>query len=141
MTPLSGRLQAIVDALPLQPDSRVLEIGCGSGAAARAVAARLSARPHPGHRPIRTGHRASCAAAGDEIASGRMAVRAAATTPDSRLSIDGSEALRGHVTAWTGWTRFARLAGTAPERLSARYRGCVHGEMREPLRVAKSGLL
>jgi SAM-dependent methyltransferase len=39
---LSPRLAAVVDALPLQPYSRVLEIGCGSGAAARAVAARLT---------------------------------------------------------------------------------------------------
>jgi len=39
---LSARLAAVVDALPLRPDSRVLEIGCGPGAAARAVASRLS---------------------------------------------------------------------------------------------------
>ena len=38
---LSPRLAAVVQALPLRPDSRVLEIGCGPGAAARAVAARL----------------------------------------------------------------------------------------------------
>jgi cyclopropane fatty-acyl-phospholipid synthase-like methyltransferase len=38
---LSSRLAAIVEALPVRPDSRVLEIGCGSGAAARAVADRL----------------------------------------------------------------------------------------------------
>jgi trans-aconitate methyltransferase len=38
---LSPRLAAVVDALPLRPDSRVLEIGCGPGAAARAVADRL----------------------------------------------------------------------------------------------------
>ena len=72
---LSTRLAAIVDALPLQPHSRVLEIGCGTGAAARAVAARLV-----------TGHIlaidrspsavAQARAAGThEIASGRMSVR------------------------------------------------------------------
>jgi SAM-dependent methyltransferase len=72
---LSSRLAAIVDALPLQPHSRVLEIGCGPGAAARAVAARLV-----------TGHilaidrsasaLAQARAAGAyEIASGRMSVR------------------------------------------------------------------
>jgi SAM-dependent methyltransferase len=38
---LSPRLAAIVDALPLRPGLRVLEIGCGPGAAARAVAARI----------------------------------------------------------------------------------------------------
>ncbi len=42
MTALSPRLQAVVEALPLRPHSRVLEIGCGPGAAARAVAARLT---------------------------------------------------------------------------------------------------
>jgi len=42
MAALSPRLAAIVEALPLQPDSRVLEIGCGPGAAARAVAERLT---------------------------------------------------------------------------------------------------
>jgi trans-aconitate methyltransferase len=38
---ISERLQAVVDALPLRPDSRVLELGCGPGVAARAVAERL----------------------------------------------------------------------------------------------------
>lgn len=41
-TGISPRLQAVVDALPIAPASRVLEIGCGPGVAARAVAARLS---------------------------------------------------------------------------------------------------
>jgi cyclopropane fatty-acyl-phospholipid synthase-like methyltransferase len=73
--PPSPRLAAIVEALPLEQDSRVLEIGCGPGAAARAVAARLS-----------TGHilaidRSASAiaqaqrAAAEEIAAGRMSVR------------------------------------------------------------------
>ena len=39
---LSARLAAIVDALPLGPELRVLEIGCGPGAAARAVAAQVA---------------------------------------------------------------------------------------------------
>lgn len=38
---LSPRLRAIVDALPIEPGTRVIEIGCGPGAAARAVAARI----------------------------------------------------------------------------------------------------
>ena len=38
---LSERLRAVVDALPLQDGMRVLEIGCGPGAAAREVARRI----------------------------------------------------------------------------------------------------
>ncbi|WP_374759455.1 hypothetical protein [Dyadobacter fanqingshengii] len=38
---LSSRLEEIVDLLPLKEGLRVLEIGCGSGAAARAVAKRV----------------------------------------------------------------------------------------------------
>jgi precorrin-6B methylase 2 len=72
---LSPRLAAIVEALPLQPDSRVLEIGCGPGAAARAVAAELVT----GHilaidRSAAAIAQARAAAAA-EIASGRMDVR------------------------------------------------------------------
>lgn len=38
---LSARLAEIVDALPLKPGLRVLEIGCGPGAMAREIAHRL----------------------------------------------------------------------------------------------------
>ncbi|WP_437783402.1 class I SAM-dependent methyltransferase [Sorangium sp. So ce1097] len=38
---LSPRLAAIVEALPLRPGLRVLEIGCGPGVAARAVAKKI----------------------------------------------------------------------------------------------------
>ncbi len=41
MNSLSPRLAAIVDALPLQPGMRVLEIGGAPGAAAKAVADRI----------------------------------------------------------------------------------------------------
>jgi SAM-dependent methyltransferase len=73
--PLSPRLAAIVHALPLRPDSRVLEIGCGPGAAARAVAARVTS----GHilaidRSAAAVAQARAAAA-DLIATGRMSVR------------------------------------------------------------------
>ena len=38
---LSKRLAEIVDALPLKSGIRVLEIGCGPGAAAREIAQRI----------------------------------------------------------------------------------------------------
>jgi SAM-dependent methyltransferase len=72
---LSPRLAAIVKALPLESGLRVLEIGCGPGAAARAVARQIGA----GHilaidrsaRAIKQA-RAACQ---DEIAAGRLSVR------------------------------------------------------------------
>lgn len=39
--PLSPRLLSVVDALPLRPGLRVLEIGCGPGAMAREITARI----------------------------------------------------------------------------------------------------
>lgn len=38
---LSDRLRDVVDALPLRPGMRILEIGCGPGAMAREIARRL----------------------------------------------------------------------------------------------------
>jgi cyclopropane fatty-acyl-phospholipid synthase-like methyltransferase len=72
---LSPRLAAIVNALPLAPHSRVLEIGCGPGAAARAVATRLVT----GHI-LAIDRSASAiaqarAAAAEQIAAGRLSVR------------------------------------------------------------------
>lgn len=75
---LSPRLASLVAALPLAPGMRVLEIGCGPGAAARAAAARVA----PGFvvaidRSLRAVAlaRTACAA---EIAAGRLDVRCVA---------------------------------------------------------------
>ncbi|MEU7528184.1 SAM-dependent methyltransferase [Saccharothrix sp. NPDC042600] len=46
MTTLSPRLAAIVDALPLRPGMRVLEIGGAPGAAAKAVCERIAPGGH-----------------------------------------------------------------------------------------------
>ncbi len=72
---LSARLAAVVEALPLRPGMRVLEIGCGPGAAARAVASRIG----DGHvlaidrsaKAIRQLSEASPA----EMAAGRLSAR------------------------------------------------------------------
>jgi cyclopropane fatty-acyl-phospholipid synthase-like methyltransferase len=72
---ISARLAEVVAALPLAPGMRVLEIGCGPGAAAREVARRIG----DGHvlaidrsaRAIAQA-RAGCAA---EIAAGRLSLR------------------------------------------------------------------
>ena len=78
MVMLSARLAALVDALPLGPGMRVLEIGCGPGAAARAVAARIG----PGHvlaidRSARAIALARAGAAA-EIGAGRLTLRCVA---------------------------------------------------------------
>lgn len=75
MKRLSPRLAAVVDALPLRPGMRVLEIGCGPGAAARAIAHRVG----DGHivaidRSAKAIQQAVASSAA-EIASGRMSVR------------------------------------------------------------------
>ncbi|WP_404401616.1 SAM-dependent methyltransferase [Pelagibacterium halotolerans] len=46
MRVLSPRLKAVVDALPLVPGTRVLEIGCGPGAMAREMAMRVGSEGH-----------------------------------------------------------------------------------------------
>ena len=76
MAALSARLQTIVDALPLRPGLRVVEIGCGPGAAARAVAERVQ----PGGHVLAVDRSATAVAqitstAGDLIDAGWLRVR------------------------------------------------------------------
>lgn len=87
---LSPRLRAVVDALPLRPGLRVLEIGCGPGAAAREVARRVG----PDGFVLATDRseravaqvRAGCA---EEVAAGRLGVRCVAAED---LALEDGEA-------------------------------------------------
>ncbi|MGK5685326.1 SAM-dependent methyltransferase [Actinoplanes sp. URMC 104] len=85
----SPRIREFVDALPLRPHHRVLEIGCGPGVAARLVAARLDT----GHilAVDRSAAATAQATAGsaDQIRSGRMSVRRVAA--EDLVLADGEE--------------------------------------------------
>ena len=72
---LSPRLAAVVDALPLLPHSRVLEIGCGPGAAARAVADRLVTGHVLGIDRSAVAIAQAAEAGAAQIASGRLRLR------------------------------------------------------------------
>lgn len=75
---LSPRLAAVLDALPLRPGLRVVEIGCGPGTLARAIASRIG----EGH--VLAVDRSGAAVAqakrlgAAEMAAGRLSVRQAA---------------------------------------------------------------
>ncbi|HEX5532374.1 MAG TPA: methyltransferase domain-containing protein [Actinomycetales bacterium] len=76
---LSPRLAAIVNALPLRPGMRVLEIGGAPGTAARAIAERIGGHGHVlvidrSARGVAQMERLAAA----EIAAGRMTVRCVA---------------------------------------------------------------
>lgn len=74
-TPLSPRLAEIVAALPLRPDLRVLEIGCGPGAAARAVADRLTTGHILAIDRSRTAIDQLTARSTEQITAGRLSAR------------------------------------------------------------------
>ncbi len=73
---LSARLKTIVDALPLKPGMRVLEIGCGPGAAGRAIADRVGGDGHvlAIDRSAKAIAQAQ-ASSQTQIASGRLSLR------------------------------------------------------------------
>jgi protein-L-isoaspartate O-methyltransferase len=76
MSSLSPRLREVVDALPLRPGLRVIEIGCGPGAAAREVARRVGPDGHVlAVDRSATAIRQLSGSAGDLIASGLLSVR------------------------------------------------------------------
>lgn len=76
MPALSPRLREIVDALPLRLGMRVIEIGCGPGAAAKEVARRVGPGGHVlGVDRSRSAIDQLVASAGDLIDEGRLSVR------------------------------------------------------------------
>lgn len=72
---LSPRLQRIVEALPLKPGARVLEIGCGPGAMAREIARRIGDGYVLAIDRSETAIRQAVTGSTAEIASGRLAYR------------------------------------------------------------------
>ena len=74
-TELSPRLAEIVDALPLKPGLRVLEIGCGPGAAARAVAKRVGKGQVLGIDRSAKAIAQAIAGSKEEMSSGRLRFR------------------------------------------------------------------
>lgn len=75
MTRLSPRLAAIVDALPLRPGMRVLEIGCGPGALAREIANRIGDGQVLAIDRSATAIRQATESSGAELAAGRLRLR------------------------------------------------------------------
>lgn len=119
MAALSPRLRAIVDALPLRPGLRVIEIGCGPGAAAREVAERVGPSGHvlAVDRSARAIDQLTRAAA-DLIDAGRLAAR---QCPAEQLTLAAGEELYDiafavRVGAFDG--RHPRAGALALERLS-----------------------
>jgi len=115
---LSSRLAAVVDALPLRPGLRVIEIGCGPGAAARAVADRVGVGGHV--LAIDRSERAIAqltTAAADLIAADRLTARVVAA---EELELEPDEqpydiAFAVRVGAFDG--RYPRAGEQAIERL------------------------
>ena len=75
---ISPRLAAIVEALPLHPGMRVLEIGCGPGAAARAVLRRIGQGHVLAIDRSATAIAQARAGSAAELASGRLEFRCVA---------------------------------------------------------------
>jgi trans-aconitate methyltransferase len=72
---ISPRIANYVAALPLRPDMRVLEIGCGPGVAARAVSALLTTGTILAIDRSAAAIATATDGSADEIASGRLAFR------------------------------------------------------------------
>lgn len=75
---LSPRLLEIVEALPLEPGQRILEIGCGPGAMAREIARRIGDGRVLAIDRSETAIRQAVAGSEAEIATGHLTYRCVA---------------------------------------------------------------
>lgn len=110
--PLSPRLAAVVDALPLRTGLRVLEIGCGPGAAARAVALRIGDGRVLAIDRSERAIRLARAGSADLMAAGRLEFRQAAI---EAFRLEPDEAPYDLAFA----VRVGALDGRHPERAAA----------------------
>jgi cyclopropane fatty-acyl-phospholipid synthase-like methyltransferase len=78
MPPLSPRLRTILERLPLAPGMRVLEVGCGPGALARAMARRVGTGHVIGIDRSPRAIAQALDASAEEVAAGRLSFRLAA---------------------------------------------------------------
>lgn len=86
---LSARLAAVVEALPLRPGLRVLEIGCGPGAMAREIVRRLEGGHVLAIDRSAVAVAQALAGSAQEVASGRLAIRRVAA---EELTLEPGEA-------------------------------------------------
>lgn len=76
--PVSSRILEAIDALPLRPGVRVLEVGCGPGVAAREIIRRFPTAYVLGIDRSASAIRQARAGSRQELAAGRLSFREAA---------------------------------------------------------------
>lgn len=119
VSPLSPRLRAIADALPLKPGIRILEIGCGPGALVRQLALRVEHGFVLGIDRSANAIRQAVKSSAAEIAAGRLNFQQCAIEdfllPEGLQPFDIAVAIR--VGALDG--RHSELAGAAFQAIAA----------------------
>ncbi|WLR92989.1 SAM-dependent methyltransferase [Shinella zoogloeoides] len=118
---LSPRLLEIVEALPLKPGQRILEIGCGPGAMAREIARRIGDGHVLAIDRSDTAIRQAIAGSAAEIAAGRLAFRCTAAED---FTLEPGEAPYDLAVA----IRVGALDGRHPEA-GRKARACIAGAL------------
>lgn len=138
---LSDRLRDIVEALPLRPGLRILEIGCGPGAMAREMARRLGSRGHVlAIDRSATAIRQAEAGSADEIAASTLSFRrsdAETFVLDSDEPFDIAVAIR--VGAFDGRHPKAGVLARAAIKAAPKPSGKLYIDGGDPLREVDLG--